>query len=247
MSLTDQHIVENFKVETKDKILDVGGSMKQHDEIRIDTLVDIIHPEEAPYGKSKLKAKKFLRLDITREKFPFKDKEFDFCICSHTLEDLTTPFLAIEEISRVAKRGLIVTPSMGGDMVFSHVNFTDWLTGARRVPGLGHHKWFFYKKVKKLRIIPKNYSVLYSSIFHFTSWSGEEEMVYYWENKIDWEKGDDLNIHNLIDEYVEYIGGQKGKIKRGSVMFYLDNPYYYFKELTKLIFKKGKGFKYRKY
>jgi hypothetical protein len=98
-----------------------------------------------------------------------------------------------------------------------------------------------------LRIIPKNYSVLYSSKFHFTGWSGEEEVVYYWENKIHWEKGDDLNIHNLIDEYVEYIRGQKGKIKRGSVMFYLDNPYYYLKELIKLIFKKGKGFKYRKY
>src|SRR3972149_1607903 len=112
MSLTDSELIEKYKVKPTNKILDIGGSMKQHKELVIDTLVDIIRPEDAPYGKSKLKAENFVRLDITREKFPFKDKEFDFCICTHTLEDLTTPFLAIDEMSRVAKRGLIITPSM---------------------------------------------------------------------------------------------------------------------------------------
>ena len=119
MPLSDQQIIEKFNIKPSDRILDVGGSMKQHQEIKIHTLVDIIRPEGAPYGRSKLKAKNFVRLDITREKFPFKDKEFDFCICTHTLEDLTTPFLVIDEMSRVAKRGLIVTPSMGADTVFA--------------------------------------------------------------------------------------------------------------------------------
>lgn len=247
MPLSDQDIIETYKIKPRDRILDIGGSMKQHPIIKVDTLVDIIRPEEAPYGKDRLKAKSFVRLDITKEKFPFKDREFDFCICSHTLEDLPTPFLAIEEISRVAKRGLLITPSMGADMVFSRLDMTNWLTGVRRTPGLAHHKWFFYKKGKNLRILPKNYPILYSSEFQITGWEGEDETVYYWEGKVNYEKSDDLNIHRLIDEYQKYLMKNKAKIRKGAVLLYLDNPFYYLKEFGKLIFRRGKGFEYRKF
>jgi hypothetical protein len=183
---------------------------------------------------------------VTSDKLPFSDKEFDFCLCSHTLEDLTSPFSVIEEMERVAKRGLIITPSMGADMVFSHINVTDWLTGARRIPGEGHHKWFFYKKGKGIRIIPKNYSILYTSHFQVVGWEGEEELIYYWEGMIDYDKGDDLNIHRLIDEYDKYLKTHSSKVKRGRVLFFIDGPQHYIKELIKLFLKKGAGFKYRK-
>src|SRR3990167_264115 len=243
MPLTDKQIIEKFKIRSSDKILDVGGSMKQHPEITIDTLIDIIRPEDAPYGRSKLKARNFVRLDVTIEKFPFKDKQFDFCICTHTLEDLTTPFLAIDEMSRVAKRGLIITPSMGIDMVFSHLNFTDWLTGARRVPGLGHHKWFFTNKSGKMAIIPKNYPLLYSSEFRFVKWLGEEEFIYYWEGKIDYQEVRDLDFHKLIGEYRKFVRTNQSRLHKGLVLFYLDNPFYSLKEFFKLLLRKGEGFR----
>jgi hypothetical protein len=148
-------------------------------------------------------------------------------------------------MSRVSKRGLIITPSMGADMVFSHIDFSDWLTGAKRVPGNGHHKWFFYKKGKKMRIIPKNFPILYTSDFHITGWLGELEFEYYWEGRIDYEKGNDLNIHKLIDEYETYIKNNKSVIKRGRVLFYLDSPGHYLKQLFKLPLRRGSGFKHR--
>ncbi|OGM15577.1 hypothetical protein A2V56_00285 [Candidatus Woesebacteria bacterium RBG_19FT_COMBO_42_9] len=243
--ISDREVISRFKIKPKDRILDIGGSMRQRDEIRVDTLVDIISPEEAPYGPTKLRAKNFVKVDVTRDKLPFADKEFDFCICSHTLEDLSYPFLAIEEMSRVAKRGLIVTPSMGADMVFSHINFTDWLTGSRRVPGQAHHKWLFYEKGEVIYVVPKNYPLLYSSNFHFTHWSGEEEFVYYWEDKIDHKEVRTLHFHELIHEYKGFVKRNKSKLKRGSVLFYLDSPFYYLKEGVKLLLKKGTGFKYR--
>jgi len=181
--LSDREIINRFKVKSTDRVLDIGGSMKQRQEIKVDTLVDIIRPEKAPYSASRLLANRFIELDVTRQKMPFKDKEFDFCLCSHTLEDLTYPFLVIEEMSRVAKRGLIITPSMGDDMVFSHIDFTDWLSGARRLPGGAHHKWFFIKENKKLRVIPKNYPILYTRDFQVIRWKGEDEMILYWERK----------------------------------------------------------------
>ena len=240
--LTDREVVSRYKLDSKNKILDIGGSMKQREEINVDTLVDIIRPEEAPYGPSKLKAKNFIKVDITREKLPFKKNEFDFCLCTHTLEDLSTPFLAIEEMSRVAKRGLIVTPSMGNDMVFSHLDTTNWLTGARRVPGHGHHKWFFVKAGKKLKIMPKNYPILYTSKFHIVDWNGEDEMVFYWEDEIDYEEVLSLKIHDLINEYERYVEKNKEKLVFGKPIFYLDSPIFILKAYLKLLFKKGSGF-----
>lgn len=238
MSLSDSEIIHKFKILPTDKILDIGGSMKQHREINVHTLVDIIRPENAPYGPLKLLAKNFVQADLVREKLPFKDKEFDFCLCTHTLEDLSYPFLTIDEMSRVAKRGYIATPAFGKDIIFSHFNLTDWLTGARRVPGIGHHKWLFYKQGKLMCVVPKNYPLLYSSNFHFVEWRGEAEFEYSWEGKIEYKEFKDLNFHALISVYRNFVRGNKDRLKRGFVLFYWDNPFYYLKEGLKLLLRK---------
>jgi ubiquinone/menaquinone biosynthesis C-methylase UbiE len=238
MLLTDYEIIKKFDIKPTYRILDVGGSMKQHQQISIDTLVDIIRPEEAPYGKSKLLAKKFVQLDVTKQKLPFNDKEYDFCLCTHTLEDLYNPFLLIDEMSRVAKRGFISTPSMGQDMEYSHFNLTDWKTGQRRVPGIAHHKWFFYEKKGIIQIIPKNYPILYSSKFHITKWLGDSEFQYFWEEKIRYKQIKDLSIHKLIKEYSTFIDTNIKYIKKGPVLVYLDNPFYFLKEFIKVLLKR---------
>ena len=220
--------------------------MNQHKEIIIDTLVDILRPEEAPYTQEQLLAKNFVRLDITKDRLPFKNNEFDFCLCTHTIEDLSYPFLALDEMGRVAKRGLIVTPSFGSDIAFSHIDFTDWHTGARRVPGRGHHKWLFYEKKGQMKVVPKNYGILYSSEFHITGWSGEEEFEFYWKEKISYEEIKDLDAHALIGEYRKFIKENRNKIKKGPVLIYLDNPLIYLKEGIKLLTKRGTGFRHGK-
>jgi len=244
--MRDKEIITRYNINKSARVLDVGGSMKQREMIVVDTLVDIVRPEDAPYKKSGLKAKNFIKLDITKDKLPFRDKEFDFCICSHTLEDLAYPFLVIEEMGRVAERGLIITPSMGADMVFSHLDLTDWLSGARRLPGGAHHKWFFYKKHGKLRIIPKNFPILFTSKFQIVGWKGEPELIHYWQDKIEYEKGDDLNIHNLIDEYESYLVKSREKIVKGRSLFFIDSPVIVVRELIKLLLKRGEGFRYRR-
>jgi ubiquinone/menaquinone biosynthesis C-methylase UbiE len=222
--LTDEEIINKFKIDPGDRILDVGGSMKQHTQIPIDTLVDAIRPEESEYNTGKLLAKNFVKLDLNREKFPFRDKEFDFCLCTHTLEDLPYPFLAIDEMSRVAKRGYIATPSFGSDIVSSHIDFTDWGTGARRVPGISHHKWLYYTRDGIMRVVPKNYPLLYSEEFQFVKWTGEEEFQYPWQGKIKYEEFRDLNFKLLIKEYRDFVIKNKTNLKRGKTLLYLDNP-----------------------
>ena len=244
--ISDKEIIEKLKIKKTEKVLDVGGAMMQHDQIRIDTLVDIIWPEDAPYTSSNLKAKKFVQLDITRQKLPFKNKSFDVCLCTHTLEDIYNPFLILGEMQRVAKRGLIVTPSMGKDMVYSHLDITDWLTGARRTPGLSHHKWFFLNSGKKMLVIPKNYGVLFSETFQIVDWKGEDEFVCIWKDKIDFEIFPEFDIHKLIDFYEEFIRENRGKIRFGRVFKFLDNPIQVTKAYLKLLLRRGKGFSRRR-
>jgi len=246
MLLTDEEIVKLLDIKPNDRILDIGGSMTQHESIIIDSLADIIRPEEAPYQPSELKAKNFVKVDITKDKLPFKDKEFDIVLCTHTLEDLPNPFLVMDEMSRVAKKGLIVTPSMGFDMEFTEIDFTDWLTGARRVPGQAHHKWFFVKENDGLKVIPKNFPILYTSDFQITDWSGEKEMIYIWSKKIEYKEFLSLNIHSLIDEYIKFIKSNRKYIKKGRVLFFIDNPIAMLKALLKLLLKRGSAYSHRK-
>jgi ubiquinone/menaquinone biosynthesis C-methylase UbiE len=211
--------------------------MKQHQEIVIDTLVDIIKPENSPLIKSNLLAKKFFKVDITKEKLPFKDKEFDVCLCTHTLEDLYNPFTVMDEMARVAKRGYISTPSMGKDMEYSHFNLTDWKTGPRRVPGVGHHKWFFVNDKGVIKVIPKNYPLLSTSKFHITKWLGEDEFQYLWTGKISYEEVKELDFRVLIKTYSSFVKENKSDIKYGPVLIFLDNPFFVLKEWAKFFLK----------
>lgn len=245
MLLSDKQIISRLKIKPKEKVLDVGGSMRQHDVIKIDTLVDIIHPEESPYGPSKLKATKFVKVDITKDKLPFFDKQFDVCLCTHTLEDLPSPFLIMDEMSRVAKRGLIVTPSMGQDMVFSEADYTNWMTGLRRVPGHAHHKWFFNLAGEGLEVIPKNYPVLYTHKFQIVKWRGKIEMEYYWSGHIDYREFASLSIHKLIDRYKAFCKTNSKFIKFGLTNIFIDHPVNLLKAFLKKILKRGYAFHYK--
>ncbi len=83
----------------------------------------------------------------SHEPWPYVDQQFDFCTCSHTLEDLRDPLWVCHEMVRVAKRGYVEIPSMAFE-----------LSRGREpgVPvGLSHHKWFVELKGSKLEFIPK--------------------------------------------------------------------------------------------
>lgn len=233
MALSDEQISQKLKIGAGDRVIDIGGSLKQHPTIAVDTLADILRPEDAPYWPSKLRAKHYVKVDLNAGVLPFKDKEFDVCLCTHTLEDLHNPFPIILEMARIAKRGYIATPSRGKDMEFSKINLTDWKTGPRRQPGNSHHLWFFENRNGKIYIVPKNYPLLYTSGFQITKWAGEDEFQYFWKDKIEFELYNPVKFHDLINEYRKYFKNNAKFINKSPVLFYFDNPFNYLKEIIK--------------
>jgi SAM-dependent methyltransferase len=68
-----------------------------------------------------------------RAPWPFADNQFDFAVCSHTLEDVRDPLWVCSELCRVARRGYIEVPSRAFEST----------RGIERpgMAGLSHHRW----------------------------------------------------------------------------------------------------------
>ena len=96
-----------------DLVLDLGSGDKPH--WRADVLLDFYIDEKfgnQRSGDSKTAITKPLII-ANVENMPFKDKIFDFVICSHLLEHVQNPGKAINEIVRVGKAGYIELPYEG--------------------------------------------------------------------------------------------------------------------------------------
>jgi hypothetical protein len=67
-----------------------------------------------------------------REPWPFRDKEIDFVICSHTLEDVRDPIWMCSEFNRIANAGYIEVPSRLEEQTYGFQGpWTGW----------SHHRW----------------------------------------------------------------------------------------------------------
>lgn len=58
----------------------------------------------------------FHDLNLNRFPYPFKEKEFDFIICSHVLEHLDDPVRVCAEFSRISKAGYLEVPHYSADL-----------------------------------------------------------------------------------------------------------------------------------
>ena len=86
-----------------------------------------------------------------REPWPFQDKQFDYSICSHTLEDLRDPLYVCSELVRVSKAGYIEIPS----------RLWETCLGVEhpRIAGLSHHRWLIDRAGEHLQFTQKYHSI----------------------------------------------------------------------------------------
>jgi hypothetical protein len=118
-------------------LLDVGGGMLPLN--RADYVMDALaHDDRGGLGSLGPPPERFTRetwiqRDIChREPWPFEDKQVDFAVCSHTLEDVRDPVWVCGELNRVAKAGYVEVPSRLEEQTYGFQGpWTGW----------SHHRW----------------------------------------------------------------------------------------------------------
>jgi hypothetical protein len=118
-------------------VLDVGGWAKPL--ARADWVIDLMpHETRGLYGEpdpdpERFTADTWVQRDFCdREPWPFADDQFDFAVCSHTLEDVRDPVWVCREMDRVAKAGYVEVPSRLEEQAHGvHGNWVGW----------SHHHW----------------------------------------------------------------------------------------------------------
>jgi hypothetical protein len=124
------------RLDPDDLVLDVGGWADPF--ARADWVIDLMPYEtRGLYGAAqpgeRFTAETWVVRDICdREPWPFEDEQFDFAICSHTLEDVRDPVWVCEELQRVANAGYIEVPSRLEEQSFGVQG--PWV-------GWSHHRW----------------------------------------------------------------------------------------------------------
>ena len=138
-------------IKDTDLLLDIGGWAQPLE--RADYVIDAM-----PYdtrgrkgqtgGPERFTKDTWIEFDICgRKPWPFKDKQFDFVICSHVLEDIRDPLWVCSEMIRVSKAGYIETPTRAAEYLYG-VQAFDYT-------GFQHHRWFVETKDNSLLFTQK--------------------------------------------------------------------------------------------
>jgi hypothetical protein len=121
-------------------VLDVGGWAKPL--TRADWVLDLLPYEtrglygydvEASRGRERFSPERWVQRDMCdHEPWPFADGQFDFAVCSHTLEDIRDPVWVCRELQRVARAGYIEVPDRREEQCYGiHGAWAGW----------SHHRW----------------------------------------------------------------------------------------------------------
>lgn len=176
----------------EDVVLDVGAWA--HPFPRADWVLDLLpHATRGLYyydretAEERFSRETWVQRDICdREPWPFADDQFDFAICSHTLEDVRDPVYVCSELSRVARAGYIEVPSrLEEHSLGVHGPWAGW----------SHHHWLCEVSDGRLDVVFKTHAIHHPSEFHFPAGfqptlSEEERVLQLW-----WEGGVECREH----------------------------------------------------
>ena len=109
---------------------------------------------------------------------------FDFCICTHTLEDLANPIFAVKMLSRFCKGGFIATPSKYEELGRGR----EGKARTSKWRGYYHHRWMFSIVDGVWRGFPKTnileYDDYFDTITNSTLMTTFPELSFMWQGSI---------------------------------------------------------------
>jgi hypothetical protein len=137
-------------------VLDVGGAARPLP--RADWILDLAPYEargqlgwDGDRAQERFGPDTWVQRDIcARKPWPFADGQFDFAVCSHTLEDVRDPVFVASELQRVARAGYVEVPSLREELTYGIQG--PWV-------GWGHHHWLIAPVGAGLEFIFKHHVV----------------------------------------------------------------------------------------
>ena len=203
------------------RVLDVGGWGKPLR--RADVVIDQMPYEtRGLYGRDGEPPERFskttwVQRDIcAREPWPFAEEEFDFVVCSQTLEDLRDPVWVCSELIRVGKAGYIEVPSRLEEQSYGIQG--PWV-------GWGHHHWLVEVSPSRIEFVFKHHIVHGRPTAHFPSGFAaslsEEERVsqLWWQGAFAFGERvfiDPSSLDDYLDSFVARELGLRGAAPSGS-------------------------------
>lgn len=131
--------------------------------------------------------------------------KFDFCICTHTLEDICNPQMPLYFIPKIAAEGYIATPS----------KYAELTTNIYAFKGSLHHRWIFNNENGQCVIYPKVGYIEREPKFDkvcFPTWQAmedacKEEIQFFWKDDIDYRFMNDDYMGPSDDAVFRYYDG----------------------------------------
>lgn len=190
-----------MNIRTTDFVLEIGSG--HNPKVQSDMLCDRHIDDDTQRGGTIVKDRPIVEAD--GQYLPFRDKAFDYVICSHVLEHVEEPEKLIHELMRVAPRGYIETPS----------------EIAERLYGWPYHNWLVNlidgKLIIQKKISPSQFGQLFHSLTaqdrNFARFHEHYHHIflvrYEWEEEIDYEilppdpSPLDLESPDVVEEMLE--------------------------------------------
>jgi hypothetical protein len=137
-------------------VLDVGGGARPF--WRADWVLDAISYRSrgqlgwtGDQADERFGAETWVQRDICdREPWPFENGQFDFAVCSHTLEDVRDPIWVGAELQRVAAAGYIEVPCLREELTYGIQG--PWV-------GWGHHRWLVLIEGRRIEFLFKHHVI----------------------------------------------------------------------------------------
>jgi methyltransferase family protein len=190
-------------------VLDVGGWARPL--ARADWVMDLMPYEtRGRYGSDgqgpeRFRQETWIERDLCdREPFPFSDGQFDFVVCSHTLEDLRDPVWVCAEMNRVGRAGYVEVPSrLEEQRLGVHGPWAGW----------SHHRWLCDVSGSGIEFVFKPAMVHARSSDNFPADFGRELTAEQRVQTLWWEGGFEYGERIFMEpaELDDYLAGYVGE------------------------------------
>lgn len=172
----DEEVLNYVRTNKLVSVIDIGAARNSWSSSITTAIVDIV-----PYDTDKkLFTGNINYFDVWQELLAYVEEhgKFDFCICTHTLEDISNPGMVASMFNKIAKAGFVSFPSKYRELIRVR-SFYGWM----------HHRWIFNHEGDKVIGYPK---LAFTEHLNYLGDIGKddfsiEELSFFWKDNCDLE------------------------------------------------------------